>query len=151
MNDALIALRKRLARRHQIVGWWALLLFLSLGIALETLHGFKIGFYLDPSHRMRRLLWTLAHAHGTLLAVVHIGFALGLMQFGVWTERRLKLASFFLIDALVLLPAGFFLGGLGHSEGDPSLGILLVPLGAIFLLIAVAFIAWSATVKRDQG
>src|SRR6516225_6583304 len=109
MNDALIELRKRLARRHQIVGWWALLLFLSLGIALETLHGFKIGFYLDPSHRMRRLLWTLAHAHGTLLAVVHIGFALGLMQFGVWTERRLKLASFFLIDALVLLPAGFFL------------------------------------------
>ncbi len=151
MNDALIALRKRLARRHQIVGWWALLLFLSLGIALETLHGFKIGFYLDPSHRMRRLLWTLAHAHGTLLAVVHIGFALGLMQFGVWTERRLKLASFFLIDAIVLLPAGFFLGGLGHSEGDPSLGILLVPLGAIFLLIAVALIAWSATVKRDQG
>lgn len=151
MNDALIALRKRLARRHQIVGWWALLLFLSLGIALETLHGFKIGFYLDPSHRMRRLLWTLAHAHGTLLAVVHIGFAMGLMQFGVWTERRLKLASFFLIDAIVLLPAGFFLGGLGHSEGDPSLGILLVPLGAIFLLIAVALIAWSATVKRDQG
>jgi hypothetical protein len=151
MNDALIELRKRLARRHQMVGWWALLLFLSLGIALETLHGFKIGFYLDPSHRMRRLLWTLAHAHGTLLAVVHIGFALGLMQFGVWTERRLKLASFFLIDALVLLPAGFFLGGLGHSEGDPSLGILLVPLGAIFLLIAVAFIAWSATVKSANG
>lgn len=151
MNDALIELRKRLARRHQIVGWWALLLFLSLGIALETLHGFKIGFYLDPSHRMRRLLWTLAHAHGTLLAVVHIGFALGLMQFGVWTERRLKLASFFLIDALVLLPAGFFLGGFGHSEGDPSLGILLVPLGAIFLLIAVALIAWSTTVKSDNG
>jgi hypothetical protein len=73
------------------------------------------------------------------------------MQFGVWTERRLKLVSFFLIDALVLLPAGFFLGGFGHSEGDPSLGILLVPLGAIFLLIAVAFIAWSATVKSDNG
>jgi hypothetical protein len=151
MNDALLELRKRLARRHQIVGWWALLLFLSLGIALETLHGFKIGFYLDPSHRLRRLLWTLAHAHGTLLAIIQICFALSLPQSGRWTEWKLKLTSFFLIDALVLLPVGFFLGGLGHSEGDPSLGILLVPVGAILLLIAVACIAWSATLKNDQG
>jgi hypothetical protein len=151
MNDAHLDLRKRLARRHQIVGWWALLLFLSLGIALETLHGFKIGFYLDPAQRLRRLLWTLAHAHGALLAVVQICFALSLPQIGRWTARRLKLASFFLIDALVLLPAGFFWGGLGHSEGDPSPGILLVPVGAVLLLIAVACIAWSATVKNDQG
>jgi hypothetical protein len=150
MNDALLELRKRLARRHQIVGWWALLLFLSLGIALETLHGFKIGFYLDPSHRLRRLLWTLAHAHGALLAVIQICFALSLTQSGRWTEWRLKLASFFLIDALVLLPAGFFLGGLDHSEADPSRGILLVPVGATLLLIAVALIAWSATLKNDQ-
>jgi hypothetical protein len=151
MNDALLELRKRLARRHQIVGWWALLLFLSLGIALETLHGCKIGFYLDPSHRLRRLLWTLAHAHGALLAIIQICFALSLTQSGRWTEGRLKLASFFLIDALVLLPGGFFLGGLGHSEGDPSPGILLVPVGATLLLIAVACIAWSATLKNDQG
>lgn len=151
MNEPIIELRKRLARRHQIVGWWALLLFLSLGIALETLHGFKIGFYLDPSQRMRRLLWTLAHAHGTLLAVVQICFSLGLTQFGVWTERRLKLTSFLLIDALIFLPVGFFLGGFGHSEVDPSLGILLVPIGAIFLLISVALIAWSATARNDKG
>jgi hypothetical protein len=150
MNDALLELRKRLARRHQIVGWWALLLFLSLGIALETLHGFKIGFYLDPSHRLRRLLWTLAHAHGALLAVIQICFALSLTQSGRWTEWRLKLASFFLIDALVLLPAGFFLGGLDHSEADPSRGILLVPVGATLLLIAVGLIAWSATLKNDH-
>lgn len=150
MNDTLIELRKRLARRHHILGWWALLLFLGLGIGLETLHGFKIGFYLDPAQRMRRLLWTLAHAHGTLLAVVQICFALGITQFGAWTERKLKLASFFLIDALLLLPAGFFLGGFGHSEGDPSLGILLVPIGAAFLLLAVGLIAWSATIKSDR-
>src|SRR3954451_9131055 len=99
---------RRIARRHHVLGWWALLAFLSLGIALETLHGFKVGFYLDPAHRLRRLLWTLAHAHGTALALVHLAFALGLTHFGRWTKRRLRLASFLLLDGLILLPAGFF-------------------------------------------
>jgi hypothetical protein len=151
MSDALTDLKRRLARRHHLIGWWGLLVFLSLGIGLETLHGFKVGFYLDPAHRLRRLLWTLAHAHGTLLALVNIGFALGLSQFGRWTERRLRLASFFLIDALVLLPAGFFLGGVGHSEVDPAPGVLLVPVGALLLLLAVALTAWSATRPHDPG
>jgi hypothetical protein len=143
-NNGVELLRRRLARRHHVVGWSGLLLFLSLGALLETLHGFKIGFYLDPGHKIRRELWTLAHAHGTLLALVHVGFAAGLLHFGRWTEARLRLASFFLTDALVLIPAGFFLGGLTHSEGDPSLGVLLVPLGAVLLFIAVALVIWSS-------
>jgi hypothetical protein len=145
MSDASADLRRGLARRHHLIGWWGLLLFLSLGIGLETLHGLKLGFYLDPPHRLRRLLWTLAHAHGTLLALANVAFALGLPQFGRWGERPLRLASFLLIDALVLLPLGFFLGGVSHTEVDPSLGVLLVPVGAACLLIAVALIAWSAT------
>jgi hypothetical protein len=144
MSEAAPDLRRRLARRHHLIGWWALLLFLSLGIALETLHGLKVGLYLDSAHRMRRLLWTLAHAHGTLLALTHIGFAAGLTQFGRWSEKPLRLASFLLIDALVLLPTGFFLGGAWHTEVDPAVGILLVPVGAVFLLAAVALIAWAA-------
>lgn len=151
MSDAPAELRQRLSRRHHRLGWWGLLIFLSLGIVLETLHGFKIGFYLDPPHRLRRLLWTLAHAHGTLLSLVNIAFAVGLSQFGRWTERRLKLASFFLLDALLLMPAGFFLGGIGHSEGDPSPGILLLPLGAALLLVAVTLIALSAKGPDDSG
>jgi hypothetical protein len=144
MSDALTELRRRFARRHHMIGWWALLLFLTLGIGLETLHGFKVGGYLDPAHKMRRLMWTLAHAHGTLFALVHIAFAAGLGQFGKWTERRLKWASFFLIDALILLPLGFFFGGIGHSEVDPSPGVLLVPLGALFLFLGVGLIAVAA-------
>src|SRR3954470_16309016 len=116
MNKPLPDLRRRLARRHHLVGWWALLAFLTLGIVLETLHGFKADLYLDPANRVRRLMWTLAHAHGTLLAVVNIAFALGLTGFGTWSERGLKLASVFLLDALVLLPLGFFLGGVGPGE-----------------------------------
>src|SRR4249920_1725924 len=119
MSDAPPDLLRRLARRHHLIGWWGLLVFLSLGIALETLHGFKADFYLDPAHRNRRLLWTLAHAHGTLLGLMNVAFAVGLTQLGRWDVRSLRLASFFLIDALVLLPLGFFLGGLGHTEVDP--------------------------------
>jgi hypothetical protein len=121
------------------------LLFLALGIGLETLHGFKIGGYLDRTHQIRRLMWTLAHAHGTLLALIQIAFAAGLGQFGTWTPGRMKWASIFLINALLLLPAGFFLGGIGHSEVDPSPGVLLVPFGALFLLTGVGLVAWSAT------
>jgi len=145
MSNPLPDLRRRLARRHHLVGWWALLAFLTLGIVLETLHGFKADLYLDPANRVRRLMWTLAHAHGTLLAVVNIAFAAGLTAFGTWTPRGLKLASFFLFDALVLLPVGFFLGGVGPSEGDPASGVLLVPVGALLLLAGVALTAWAAT------
>jgi hypothetical protein len=150
MNKPLVDLRRRLARRHHLMGWWALLVFLALGLGLETLHGFKADLYLDPANRIRRLMWTLAHAHGTLLAVVNIAFAVGLMHFGKWTERELKLASFFLVDALILLPAGFFLGGVTPSEVDPSTGVLLVPVGALLMLAAVALIARAAT-RNDDG
>jgi len=153
MSDAQPDLRRRLAHRHHLIGWCGLLVFLSLGIGLETLHGLKLGFYLDPEHRLRRLLWTLAHAHGTLLAVVNIAFAAGLTQFGRWNPRALRLASILLVDALVLLPLGFFLGGIGHTEVDPSPWVLLVPVGAAFLLISVAMIAWSAArpIAGDSG
>src|SRR5262249_6924567 len=93
---------------------------------------------------IRRSMWTLAHAHGTLLALIQIAFAAGLAHFGVWTAGRLKLASFFLLDAAVLIPLGFFLGGLLPTEGDPWLGILLVPIGALLLFAAVVMIIASA-------
>jgi hypothetical protein len=149
MNDDLSMLRRAVARRHYLVGWSALLVFLSLGAFLEFLHGFKVGFYLDLDQRLRRQLWTLAHAHGTLLALIQIGFAAGLTQFGRWTASRIKLVSFFLIDAAVLIPLGFFLGGLLPSESDPWVGILLVPLGALLLFIAVVLIIVGA--RQETG
>ena len=149
-NDPVEDLRRRLARRHHLIGWCGLLIFLSVGGFLETLHGFKIGFYLDPTHKLRRELWTLAHAHGTLLALVNVGFALGVAHFGHWTASRLKLTSFFLVDALVLIPTGFFLGGVAHSESDPSLGVLLVPVGALLLFVAIGLIILSARQSTEE-
>src|SRR4051812_7818506 len=128
-NDDLTTLRRKVARRHHLVGWCALLVFLSMGAFLECLHTFKISLYLEPSNRLRREMWTLCHAHGTLFALIQIAFAVGLTQFGCWTVGRVKLASFFLLDALLLVPLGFFLGGSAPTGSDPWLGILLVPLG----------------------
>ncbi len=65
-------------RLHLRFGWAALLAFLALGLVLEALHGFKVGWYLDVASSTRRLLFTLAHAHGTLLALVNIAYALTL-------------------------------------------------------------------------
>jgi hypothetical protein len=149
-NDDVETLRRRLARRHHLLGWLGLLVFLSMGVFLEVLHGFKIGLYLDPGNRIRREMWTLAHAHGTLLSLVNIAFAAGLPQFGWWTAGRLRLASFFLIDAALLIPVGFFLGGVNPGEGDPGVGILFVPFGAAVLIVAVGLVLWSAYEARND-
>ena len=51
---------------HLKLGWVWLLLFATLGLVLEGLHGLKAGFYLNVGMETRRLMWTLAHTHGTL-------------------------------------------------------------------------------------
>src|SRR6267154_1377691 len=99
---------KKNAHRNLRFGWWSLLVFLSLGGALETLHGFKIGWYVDVGNEMRRLMFTLAHAHGTLLALLNI--AAGLTARSVERFELRPSISFALIWAAILLPAGFFLG-----------------------------------------
>ena len=136
-----------LARRHLRLGWWMLLVFLSLGIALESLHGFKIAWYLDVANETRRHLWTLAHAHGTLLGLVHIAFATTVSKLGT-ASGRWRVASTCLIAAAALLPGGFFLGGFGIQEGDPGLGILLVPAGAVALLCGVLLVVAAMAPRR---
>jgi hypothetical protein len=46
-----------------------------------------------------------------------------------------------LIWAAILLPAGFFLGGVVTYGGDPGLGVWLVPIGAFLLFYSIARIA----------
>ena len=127
------------ADRNLRFGWWALLVFLSLGGALETLHGFKIRWYLDVDNEVRRLMFTLAHAHGTLLALVNI--AAGLTARNVDRFSLRPSVSFALLWAAILLPAGFFLGGIVIYDGDPGLGVWLVPIGAALLFYGIARIA----------
>lgn len=128
----------RCARRHTILGWRLLLVFLTLGIALELMHGLKVRLYLDVDNETRRLMWTLAHAHGTLLALVHLAFAAGVRAESEGDPAWRRRASRLLTWASLLLPTGFFLGGLVVHGSDPWVGVLLVPIGALLLLAGVA-------------
>ena len=129
-----------LRRRHLRFGWTALLVFATGGVALEALHGFKVAWYLDVANETRRHLLTLAHAHGMLLALVNIAFGLTLPELGR-SEPPIRWASNGLLAAAVLIPAGFLLGGLQFYGGDPGAGIVLLPLGALGLLAALALVA----------
>src|SRR6185436_11283953 len=80
-------------RRHLRFGWWALLCFLTLGVVLEAMHGFKVQWYLNVANETRRLMWTLAHAHGVLLALVNILFGLTLGTLPAHDTPPLKTAS----------------------------------------------------------
>jgi hypothetical protein len=123
--------------RNLRFGWWALLIFLAMGILLEALHGLKVGAYLDVGNHTRRAMWTLAHAHGALFSRVNIAFALTLRSLGLADAAWTRLASITLIAGSVCVPGGFFLGGLFFWRGDPGLGIVLAPIGGLLLLISV--------------
>jgi hypothetical protein len=128
--------------RCRCFGWWSLLVWLSLGLLLEAMHGFKIGWYLDVGSDARRLLLRLAHAHGVLLSLVVLAFA----ATAVGAERTLLRAGMCLRWAAVLMPLGFLLGGLWPMGGDPGLGIVLVPIGGVLLFVGVL-----ATARSGRG
>ncbi len=127
----------QLIQRHLLIGWGGLLLFLSLGIVLETMHGLKMDFYLDLRNEARRLMWTLAHSHGTLFSIINIIFALTLSVVGRSSSSGLTFVSWMLVGAITLMPTGFFLGGLVLTGSEPGVGVFLVPVGALLLLMAV--------------
>jgi hypothetical protein len=122
------------ARRHLIVGFAALALFVLLGALLEGLHAFKVDAYLNVAHETRRMMLRLAHAHGTLIALVNVAFGLTVRAF---PKAGSKVASSALLAALALVPLGFGLGGVGATGGDPGALVLLVPGGACALVVGL--------------
>ncbi len=139
-----------LPMRHLRFGWWSLLVFLLLGLVLEGLHGFKVGWYLEIANTPRRFSWTLAHAHGTLLAVINLVFGGTMHRLPSGSPRTRWFASVFLLSATVILPGGFFLGGLIPYQGDPGIGIFLVPVGGALLAAAVLMIALSCRTPGEN-
>lgn len=129
--------------RHQRFGWWVLLAFLALGLLLESLHGFKVGWYLDVANETRRHLLTLAHAHGALLGLLNVVYG----GFAARHPGRCggRLTSRCLLAGTLAMPLGFGLGAFGIHGGDPGPGIALAPLGGVLLLVGVGAIA------RDTG
>lgn len=138
-------------RLHANFGWWSLLLFVSLGITLEALHGFKVSWYLNVGEETRRLLWRLAHAHGAFLGLIHIAFSVTVKERGGVNPVWRMIASRCLIGASVALPGGFFLGGATTYGGDPGLGIVLLPLGAAMLWSAILLTALGRPADRSAA
>jgi hypothetical protein len=127
----------RLVRRHLRFGWAALLGFLALGLVLEGLHGLKIGWYLDVANATRRLMWTLGHAHGTLLALVNVAYALTLPRLPAAASPA---GSGWLVAGSLMMPVGFLVGGAVTYGGDPNPGITLAAVGGLVLLVAIGMI-----------
>ena len=123
---------------HERFGWTALAVALAFGMALEGMHGFKVeAIALDT---LTREMWSLAHFHAVGLALVNI----------VYAGRG---RSWPLLAGSVLLPLGFFLGGVGHYESDPGIGILLAPAGAALVVYAVgrrAYDAWTGSPRNRE-
>lgn len=146
-TDALTASEEttRLTQRHFRWGWWCLLLFMVLGVALESLNAFKVGDYLNLNvdNETRRLMWKLAHALRALLALVHLAFAAMATLSGSPQTRSRYWASRCLTVSAILIPLGFFLSRVEIHRGDPGLGVLLVPIGVALLLAAIAMTASS--------
>lgn len=129
-------------RRAQRFGWTWLLLWACVGVSLEVLHAWKVPGYLEDE--TTRLLLRLAHAHGVGLSLVVLVYAsAGAPLLEPRTDGGRGIGRL-LRAAAALIPLGFGLGAVAHPEGDPSLGILLVPIGALALLVGLARIAWAA-------
>ena len=128
------------ARKSLRYGFTALLLFVLGGLMLEFLHLIKAPWYLED--HLRRELWVLGHAHGAVLALFNLAYAALLPRLAVAAS-----AGAWLRWGAALVPAGFIGGGIANSEGDPSLLIVLTPLGALAVVIGLALCVKAAWVK----
>jgi hypothetical protein len=99
---------------------------------------------------MRRLMWTLAHAHGIGLSLLHIGYAATLAVMFDQLHPRLARASRLLDASTLLMPLGFFLGGAVPYKSDPGIGVVLVPIGALLFLWAT-FLTAAQLPAADGG
>lgn len=109
---------------------------MTFGLLLEGLIGYKTPAYLnDP---VRRELFRLAHAHGTLLSLLLLGLALVSDRFEVGLAN---IVTWALRVGVVLMPIGFLLGGVWHYESDPGVGIWLVPVAAVMVVFGVVSLA----------
>ena len=123
-------------------GWVSIAIWMSFGLLLEGLLGYKVPAFLEDAQR--RELFRLAHTHGTLLAIVLIGAALCGRLFEI---RPPSVAVTALRLGAVLMPLGFLLGGIWHPEGDPGVGIWLVPPGALMVIFGAIATAIASRKK----
>lgn len=122
--------------------WFSLAIWLSFGLLLEGLIGFRAPVYLQDT--VRRELFRLAHMHGAVLNLLLLIAALYLKKNIVSPPKP---ALLFLQIGVVLMPAGFLPGGLRHYESDPNALVFLAPLGGLLVIFGVVNLAFSSLKK----
>jgi hypothetical protein len=127
-------------------GWLGLALWMTFGLLLEGLLGYKIPAYLSDSQR--RELFQLAHTHGTLLSLILIAAALCSKSFAIEIHRAARMA---LRLGTIFMPLGFLLAGISHPEGDPGIAIWLVPPAALLVIFGAIVIALACLKKNKDA
>ena len=123
-------------------GWLGLAIFMAFGLLFEGLIGYRSPAYLNDM--MRRELFRLAHAHGTILSLVL------LIADQYLHSRELQIpqpALLLLRIGAVIMPLGFLFGGIWHTETDPHFLVILSPIGGVMLIFGIVAIV-LASLKR---
>jgi len=116
--------------------WIGLAFWMSFGLLLEGLIGYRIPDYLsDPQ---RRELFRLAHAHGGVLSIILLASALGI-GYGMTQPARMTLWA--LRVGVVVMPVAFLVAGIWHYSNDPGLAIWLVPPAALLVIFGIVGLA----------
>ncbi|HVG20688.1 MAG TPA: hypothetical protein VNI02_16685 [Blastocatellia bacterium] len=131
--------------RMMLQGWVSVALWMSAGLLLEGLLGYKIPSYLNDLQR--RELFRLAHTHGTFLGLVLIVAALCAHR-GATLPRA---ASLSLSVGAALMPLGFLLAGIWHPEGDPGPAIWIVPPSALLIIFGAVTLALAHSKRADSS
>jgi len=131
---------------HIILGlvfqaWTGVAVWMTFGLLLEGLIGYRIASYLVED--VRREMLRLAHAHGTLLNLTLLGVAFTLNKI----NKNAPLAAIWALRiGAVTMPLGFLIAGIWHFKGEPGLGIWLVPPSALLVIfgaITMAFVSFK--------
>lgn len=119
--------------------WLGLAFWLSFGLLLEGLIGYRSPAYLQDE--MRRDLFRLAHAHGAIFSLL---LAISWLYLRSSSVTIPNVALWSLRLGTILMPIGFLLGGMWHTETDPNLLIVLAPIGGVMVIFGVVSVALTS-------
>lgn len=125
-------------------GWLSIAVWMGFGLLLEGFLGYKIPAYLQD--QQRRELFRLAHTHGTFLGLVLLAAAVVIQRLNISPHRAARAA---IRLGTGLIPLGFLIAGVWHSESDPGLAIWLVPPAALLVIFGVVAFALASRTSGE--
>jgi hypothetical protein len=133
------------ARQAMFQAWLSIAIWMGFGLLLEGFLGYKVPIYLQD--QQRRELFRLAHTHGTFLGLVLLAAAVVIQRLNISPPRAARVA---IRLGTGLMPLGFLVAGVWHSEGDPGMAIWLVPPAALLVIFGVVALALASRASDEQ-